>query len=703
MPTPAAESKPRLVMNENFMGRNILPIIAAALGLIGLVFLGVLVVPYMSDTVRIILMFVISVAIGGLGYILNAKNSTVLTRALIGTGVGGIFISILVTHLYFHAINDIVAFALLAVWIFASMWLAKNTNSLLIASLAHAGMVASIAMAYFGMVSNDRLVFVIVYQILATLTILIGNVVWVKKMYRFGLFASQAMILVSVIAMLIRLTERDGLSYTTALPEALILVAFLVQFLGATAIAYLLFVSCARVKDAGAMTILGVVNAVGWVIIMVTSIGVNLDTWTLMHLEPSYSIWHMYGLFAIPDIVIVTLVLLVAIAVTITGAKVTLQKGLTYGTTITMAVVATGTMWFHSIVMLYSLPNIPYLPWFVILAIVFLVLGIGFRSQVCTWIARITLALDAIYMLIFGYRELSGTWTFGASLGYLAVLVGCFILTLKQVRPHQWSEYGSYMVMGVFIATTLSLFSITYDVDRMLTVGIFTAVVAVMLAVIHFAIKAGKELFYRICELVFVIGTSFRLYEERWVPDTPSIVGIILSSLALVIFIVIALDRVRIAARAASIALRGGPPVNTTIELMSGFTITLAAVGILTPYDWFIPHENLVWGFPVSLVCMAVALVIVGLGLWSRVKSLRIYGLVVVIACVFKLVTIDIGSVDSIMRVVAFLGGAAICFGISALYNYTAKYFDKALSTEVQTEATVTVPPAPSGKTTQNQ
>ena len=77
----------------------------------------------------------------------------------------------------------------------------------------------------------------------------------------------------------------------------------------------------------------------------------------------------------------------------------------------------------------------------------------------------------------------------------------------------------------------------------------------------------------------------------------------------------------------------------------------------------------------------------VGLGLWSRVKPLRLYGLVVVLACVLKLVVGDIGSVSSVTRVVAFLGGAAICFGISALYNYTARLFDKDLAKEIPEES----------------
>lgn len=49
------------------------------------------------------------------GYLLNRRYANNFTQALLGTGLGAFFIAVLVTHLYFHAINDIVAFALLAV------------------------------------------------------------------------------------------------------------------------------------------------------------------------------------------------------------------------------------------------------------------------------------------------------------------------------------------------------------------------------------------------------------------------------------------------------------------------------------------------------------------------------------------------------------------------------------------------------------
>jgi hypothetical protein len=48
---PTAQTPGRIQFNENFLGRNLLPLVAAVLGLIGLVFLGILVVPYLSDVV----------------------------------------------------------------------------------------------------------------------------------------------------------------------------------------------------------------------------------------------------------------------------------------------------------------------------------------------------------------------------------------------------------------------------------------------------------------------------------------------------------------------------------------------------------------------------------------------------------------------------------------------------------------------------
>jgi len=73
----------------------------------------------------------------------------------------------------------------------------------------------------------------------------------------------------------------------------------------------------------------------------------------------------------------------------------------------------------------------------------------------------------------------------------------------------------------------------------------------------------------------------------------------------------------------------------------------------------------------------------VALGLWSRTRPLRLYGLIVTILGVLKLVTCDLwGTSATVMRVVAFIGGGVVCFGISALYNFAVKRIERQDATQ---------------------
>lgn len=59
---------------ENWLGRNVLGIAASELVFIGLIFLGVLVYKYITETVKILLMYALSGIITGLGAFLSAKG-----------------------------------------------------------------------------------------------------------------------------------------------------------------------------------------------------------------------------------------------------------------------------------------------------------------------------------------------------------------------------------------------------------------------------------------------------------------------------------------------------------------------------------------------------------------------------------------------------------------------------------------------------
>ena len=78
-------------------------------------------------------------------------------------------------------------------------------------------------------------------------------------------------------------------------------------------------------------------------------------------------------------------------------------------------------------------------------------------------------------------------------------------------------------------------------------------------------------------------------------------------------------------------------------------------------------------GYQWSLCCMLCALACIVVGFAMRVGGLRLYGLILALACVAKLVVLDLGDLDSLVRVGALIAGGAICFGISALYSFAVK------------------------------
>ncbi|MCL1923406.1 MAG: DUF2339 domain-containing protein [Propionibacteriaceae bacterium] len=749
---PTAQTPGRIQFNENFLGRNLLPLVAAVLGLIGLVFLGILVVPYLSDVVKIIAMFVLSFAILSLGYWLHRRKASVLTQALVGTGLGGVFISVLVTHVYFHAITDIVAFAILAVWIVASVWLSKHTNSLVVAVLAHVGMVASISYGYLGGFGDGKLTILVIYQAIATVTIIVGNLIWVRKMYRFGLFASQAMILLSLGVMIGRLLG-GGQNFASSLPVWLVVGAFAIQFMGATIIAYLLFVSCAQVKQKPAALVLALVNSLAWIAVVLMSCGVvTLKVLGKLH-SWDFGIYHP-AIFDPAVAICVGLGFIPALGLGILGRRLTKNHWIAVGTLVPLAVVSmillvvrmtlatgekpTGGIW------VTVLPNCS---WVIVLAMGYLGLSYLSKSRVLTWIARGLLIADGVTMVIpwgvfmtgrnpiaqSGYSNLIGHWGFTAGLGYLALLVLLAYATWRQVPRDLRPRFGPIAVPLTFVGMEISLLVVcmtsatwlgpqarSYIEDHAhYAPGVWFLVSALGVAVIQLTRQGVPQIFYRLWELMMIGAATIALYgygSDLYVWNTAEfhgnpysdgfdgvrfVVGIILTTIALVILIVLQADWIRRTAKATSNALRtpGSLPPMTAMDIISGVGLTIASVGMFAPYDWFVGRDGWPWGYPTSLACMVGALLCVGLGLWSRAKPLRIFGLAMTMVCVLKLVTFDIGSVNSMTRVVAFLGGAVVCFGISALYNYAAKHFDKELGQPIPEMGDPSAMVAAAGKT----
>ncbi|MBP5178801.1 MAG: hypothetical protein J6066_04445, partial [Lachnospiraceae bacterium] len=70
-------------------------------------------------------------------------------------------------------------------------------------------------------------------------------------------------------------------------------------------------------------------------------------------------------------------------------------------------------------------------------------------------------------------------------------------------------------------------------------------------------------------------------------------------------------------------------------------------------------------------------------GFIYKLKGLRIYGLVLSLVCVVKLVMIDISYENTIGHALSFFLSGVLCFVISAIYSYVEKKYKNSTETNV--------------------
>ena len=108
----------------------------------------------------------------------------------------------------------------------------------------------------------------------------------------------------------------------------------------------------------------------------------------------------------------------------------------------------------------------------------------------------------------------------------------------------------------------------------------------------------------------------------------------------------------------------------TLPSIYVGVKFTILVMCILASYD----AENYV--LSISAFILAIIFIVVGFVL--DIKSIRIYGLVVSMICVVKLVMVDITYENTMGHAISFFISGVLCFVISAVYSLAEKKLRKA-------------------------
>ena len=672
VPVPAKASSRSY---ETLFGKNIVGIVASILTFIGLIFLGFLVVPFLSDVIKVILMFAISAALTVAGYLFNRRYANNFTKALLGTGCGAFFIAIQITHLYFGFLNDIVAFLLLLVWIAGALFLARQSQSLLVGIIAHVGMIFSICTGYLIGMSDDKILLLLGYQLVSTVLIVAGNIFCCKKLYRFGLFATLTLTLYASIIMWSFFNIDSYQSFASDLPVSLISCAFIVQFVGSSFLVYLLFVSIVRVKNSTSRVLLQLLNLSLWQV----SLLLNVST----------LISKLYGMYVFStatvvinpyDIFLPALVVTLAVMYVVTLLIVFLRRALRFDETLEMTTVLFFVI-SSSLMLIYNLfyhslsgaegPNLVLLVIPAVIGIVARLLSSSkSKLNVYCFIAFGMLALDALTLCIFGYWELTQFSSVMLSVGYLALLLGLSAVTFRLLDQAERKRLQNEFKITALLVFEISLVSIFLRVSFTYGFVLLELLCLGALLILHLLKQDTPRLFFRVNEFILyaILCIEFAINGL----ERTDLITTFIHMVAVICALLLILDRIRLAAQANTFALRtpGAPIPNTDLEGLSALAIHGLILSTLQGLTSWLDQT-----YALSLASMIIALVIITLGFWSRTRSLRLYGLVIVILCVLKMVLFDLGGLDTLMRVVAFIGGGVICFGISALYNFAVKRF----------------------------
>ncbi len=115
-PGPVSRDIPRQDY-EKLFGKSFMGIFASVLIFISLIIFATLMLPYLTDAMKLAGLYILSFGLLSAGFILSGKNpANKFYIAVIGCGVGSLYISLLLSDLYFKVFGDMILYALILVW-----------------------------------------------------------------------------------------------------------------------------------------------------------------------------------------------------------------------------------------------------------------------------------------------------------------------------------------------------------------------------------------------------------------------------------------------------------------------------------------------------------------------------------------------------------------------------------------------------------
>ena len=600
---------------ESWIGKILMGVFASLLVFIALITFAKLIMPYITEAVKIVLMFVASIAMTVTGYVLNKKKpKNTFFAALLACGTACVYLSIVVTKVHFGAISPIIMYILLAAWAGVILFLGRERDDWLFFVIGNLGYLVS-SMFATKLPEESLIIPMLIYLFVVAAAYQIAF--WKNNIRRsIQTIVNAASLLIFEVSVI---GDHNGLLATNivvAVTLSVILIQYIIYLFAdlkefrarhfAIASINLLFFLIAFITY-------GLSHEVSAIVVVLTLIGLG----ALMEL--ANILLRGKGIKndeAVVNAVFSAFLFVVAAALSAINSQIIYDYGILL---LCFALIAVYGMIRKD--MVFKAQGWAIVVYCMVLGVsvdsgnIFEFVAIGIA--IAAFAAEAFVFNNSVIFKILSYLQLL-MWIM--RLGYLA------IENTTLVDYKEYFFFGAILVIAVVNATLKFVrFYVTLgkENDRLLHLTLDVINVAVMagcMTQMSFTEIGVLKAFY-MCLLVLLACLNFPVGENAT------------------------------QARMIYTGLKFG-------------VILFYSLTVYNTPDFIIS---------VCMILFAVICIIIGFRYRNTAKSLRIFGLVLTILFVVKFIVVDISFDSSVTKALSFLAAGILCFGISAIYNHFEK------------------------------
>ena len=588
---------------EQMVGKSLMGIFASILIFIGLIFGATLVVPYLNDAVKMCLMYVVSFAFLGAGlYLTHKDDNNKFYLALTGCGVGAVYISLIVSNVYFKVFGDILLYVLIAIWAIGVCVLSKYKNEIFQIIGLCGITIAMIFGCNLCIDNNDESKFLalVIFYIIASTVFYIAHF---SKEFKKNI-VNNVFNLVVVFYLYVSCVDITG--GNMGLVKLLVLIIML------THIGVALYCKIGDAKYSFG------------IYITLAMILLALQLHTVIHTEAVFSC--VAWLFCAIVIAIIE----------VKSCENDIGPSIANGALTVIALYVLGAeplLLHHGAVIMVILPLI--------------LLGYFRNKEIYKYISLI---MSFIY--IFGFDiEVLERLIFGVIiLGTIYVF-----MFIKKDQYNMVFKYLCYILAMVFLlyvpAFTVKEYIGIEGLNNMISLLLTTGFnIFIMKSCFGNDLENGevedKRLFNIVNTIIMIAG----------------LVNISAQYDLIIHFVIICVTLVAFMVNVENFLKKQD---NLIGGIYVGFKFTLFMVVVLSSFDspaYFI-----------SIGCFIASIISIVIGFMKKYKALRVYGLVLSMISIIKLIMVDITYDNNVGHVISFIASGLLCFCISMIYNFIDK------------------------------